>query len=60
MDVKYDINKAKSMKPIHLSKLQVTVDEGPLQQLLDGGNAHFVLLVHENLVKITVLDFLTG
>ena len=44
---------------VHLCKLQVTVDEGPLQELLDGWDSNLVLLVHEDLVKVTVLDLLT-
>lgn len=42
----------------HLGKLEVAVDEGPLQELLAGGHAHFVLFVHEDLVEVAVLDLL--
>lgn len=44
---------------MHLSKLKVTVDERPLQELLYGGNSNLVLFVHENLVKVTVLNLLS-
>ena len=42
----------------HLCKLEVAVDEGPLEQLLDCGNSHFVLLVHKDLIEVTVLHLL--
>lgn len=43
----------------YLCELEIAVDEGPFQELLDGGNPHLLLLIHEDLVEITVLDFLS-
>lgn len=50
---------AESTSEVHLCELEVAVDEGPLQELLDGGNADLVFLVHEDLVEVTVLDLLS-
>lgn len=44
----------------HLSKLEVTADEGPFQQLLASRDKHFILLIHKDLVEVTVLNFLAS
>lgn len=42
----------------YLRKLEIAVDEGPLQELLAGGDPDPVPLVHEDLVEVAVLDLL--
>lgn len=41
-----------------LSEFEITVYEGPLYELLAGGHQHFILLIHEDLVEVAVLDLL--